>query len=149
MFFSKVIAFPFQSCVADWWIAWQNVSLSDSWQNVAVIYIFRTILMLSKPQKCHVFFPFLFSMNKVKYMHLGKARASKLTNADLHNLQYRLAKRDDFVSEWNNFGLAASSFIADSCQIFAVVYIFRSVSVLSSTQTCTVFFPFPIYHDQI
>ena len=30
-------------------------------------------------------------------------------------------ERDDFVSEWNNFGLAASSFIADSCQIFAVV----------------------------
>jgi len=53
-----------------------------------------------------------------------------------------LAKTDDFVLEWNNFVLAASSFIADSSQIFAVVYIFRTILVLSRTQTCTVFFPF-------
>jgi len=45
-----------------------------------------------------------------------------------------LAKRDAFVSKWNNFVLKASSLIADSWQIVAVIYIFVTISIVSRTQ---------------
>jgi len=43
-----------------------------------------------------------------------------------------LAKRDAFVSKWNNFVLKASSLIADSWQIVAVIYIFLTISIVST-----------------
>jgi len=50
-----------------------------------------------------------------------------------------LAKRDVFVSKWNNFVLKASSLIADSWQIVAVIYIFMTISIVSRTQKRAVF----------
>jgi len=50
-----------------------------------------------------------------------------------------LAKRDAFVSKWNKFVLKASSLIANSWQIVAVIYIFMTISIVSRTQKRAVF----------
>jgi len=70
----------------DWWIARENVILSDSCQFVAVIYIFRTISILSRIHSCIVFF-FLSFLAWSELSICTYAEVNNLTNADLYILQ--------------------------------------------------------------
>jgi len=109
----------------DWWIARENVILSDSCQFVAVIYIFRTISILSRIHSCIVFF-FLSCLAWSELSICTYAEANKLENAGLYILECLYTKRDNFVTKCNNFVLKTSFELflvsAISC-LFGVSYI--------------------------